>query len=67
MSQDFNAPVAPDVQPEKKTNVWLIVGIVAAVIVILACCCVVAFFGLPAVFGPAIDNVFTNIVEGLEP
>jgi hypothetical protein len=66
MSQEFNVSEAPDAQPEKKTNIWLIVGIVAAVIVILACCCIVAFFGLPAVFGQAIDNVFTNIIEGLE-
>ena len=66
MSQDFNIPVASDAQPAKKTNVWLIVGIVAAVIVILACCCVVAFFAFPTIFGPAIDNVFSNIVEGLE-
>jgi hypothetical protein len=66
MSQDFNIPVAPGAQPEKKTNVWLIVGIVAAVIVILACCCAVAFFAFPTIFGPAINNVFTNIIEGLE-
>jgi hypothetical protein len=66
MSQDFYTPMAPDAQPEKKTNVWLIVGIVAAVIVILACCCVVAFLAFPTIFGPAIDNVFTNIIEGLE-
>jgi hypothetical protein len=66
MSQEFSVPAAPDTQPEKKTNVWLIVGIVAAVIVILACCCVVAFFAFPTIFGPSIGNVFSNIVEGLE-
>jgi hypothetical protein len=66
MSEDFNIPVAPDVQPAKKTNVWLIVGIVAAVILILTCCCIVAFFAFPTIFGPAIGNVFSNIVEGLE-
>jgi hypothetical protein len=58
--------VGVDAQPEKKTNVWLIVGIVVAVILILTCCCIVAFLALPSIFGPAIDNVFTNIVEGLE-
>jgi hypothetical protein len=67
MSQDFNVPVAPDAQPAKQTNVWLIVGIVAAVIVILTCCCIVAFFALPTVFGPIIDNIFTNTIEGLQP
>jgi hypothetical protein len=66
MSQDINIPMASDAQPEKKTNVWLIVGIVAAVIVILTCCCIVAFFAFPTLFGPAINNVFSNIVEGLE-
>ena len=67
MSQDFNISAVPDAQPAKKTNVWLIVGIVAAVIVILACCCVVAFFAFPTIFGPVVNNVFSNIVEGLEP
>jgi hypothetical protein len=65
MSQDFDIPVGLDTQPEKKTNVWLIVGIVAAVIVILTCCCIVAFLALPSIFGPTIDNIFTNIVEGM--
>ena len=64
MSQDF-APVGSAMQP-KKTNVWLIVGIVAAVIVILTCCCIAIFAFAPAIFGPAIGNIFENIVEGLE-
>jgi hypothetical protein len=67
MSQDFDIPVAADAQPEKKTNVWLIVGIVAAVIVILTCCCIVAFLAFPTIFGPVIGNVFSNVVEGIEP
>ena len=65
MSQDF-APMGSDMQPAKKTNVWLIVGIVVAVILILTCCCIVFFAFGPVIFGPAIDNVFENIVEGLE-
>jgi hypothetical protein len=66
MSQDFDVPVTPDAQPAKKTNVWLIVGIVAAVIVILACCCVIALLVFPTIFGPVVNDIFTNVIEGLE-
>jgi hypothetical protein len=64
MSQDF-APMGSDMQA-KKTNVWLIVGIVVAVILILTCCCIAIFAFGPVLLGPAIGNVFENIVEGLE-
>ena len=67
MSQDFGYPVGSDMQPAKKTNVWLIVGIVVALILILTCCCILAFALAPTIFGPVIGNVFENIVEGLEP
>jgi hypothetical protein len=51
---------------ERKKNVWLIVGIVVAALVLLLCLCGSAFFVLPVLFGPAIEQVFSDIVEELE-
>ena len=65
MSQDLSTPVGPDAEPVKKRNVWLIVGIVVGVIVILLCCCLLVLFAFPALLGPAIENVFSNIIEEL--
>ncbi len=40
MNEPIGTPVSPTPEaPQKKTNVWLIVGIV---VVVLCCCCVVA-------------------------
>jgi hypothetical protein len=66
MSEDFGTPQVADAAP-KKTNVWLIVGIVVGVIVLLLCCCVVIALVFPAMLGPVIENVFSNIIEGLGP
>lgn len=44
-------------------------NIIIAVVVVLAlcCCCLAAFIFLgPVLFGPAVGNVFSNIIEGLE-
>lgn len=68
MSQDF-VPMGSGMQP-KTTNVWVIVGIVAGVIVLVTCCCVaialIMSFSGPMIFGPAVGNIFENVVEGLE-
>ncbi len=61
MSQDFDAPLE---QP-KKSNTGLIVGIIVAVALICLCCCIIVFV-TPVILGPSIDNVFSNIIEGLE-
>ena len=66
MSDQFSTPYVPVEPPAKKKNPWIIVLIVVGVILLLCCCCVIAFFVVgPAVFGPEIGNVFSNIQEGL--
>lgn len=49
---------------EKKSNTTLIIIIVVVVILIVLCCCCV--LGAMLFAGPAVGNVFSNIVEGLE-
>jgi Na+-driven multidrug efflux pump len=49
---------------EKKSNTTLIIIIVAVVVLIVLCCCCVV--GLMTFGGPAIGNVFSNVIEGLE-
>ena len=70
MSQNYGYPAGYGMQPARKNNAWLIVGIIAAVILIVTCCCiaiaVIMSVSGPVIFGPAIGNIFENIVEGLE-
>jgi flagellar basal body-associated protein FliL len=49
---------------EKKSNTTLIIIIVVVVVLIVLCCCCV--LGTVAISGPAIGNVFSNIIEELE-
>jgi len=62
------AYVLPETAPEpKKDNKTLIIviAVIVALIVLCCCCMVAAYFGLLA-SGPAVGDVFSNIVEGLE-
>jgi len=49
---------------EKKSNTTLIIIIVVVVVVIVLCCCCV--LGTMLLGGPAIGNVFSNVIEELE-
>jgi flagellar basal body-associated protein FliL len=62
------AYVLPETTPEPKKNnktLIIVIAVVVALIVLCCCCMVAAYFGLVA-SGPAVGNVFSNIVEGLE-
>lgn len=63
MTEDYYA----EPMEEKKSNTTLIIIIIAVVVlVVLCCCCVLALWLIPLVFGPAVGNVFSNIIEGIE-
>jgi flagellar basal body-associated protein FliL len=49
---------------EKKRNTTLIIIIIVVVVLIVLCCCCV--LGTLLFAGPAVGNVFSNIIEGLE-
>ncbi len=49
---------------EKKSNITLIVIIVVVVVLIVLCCCCV--LGVLLFSGPAVGNVFSNIIEELQ-
>jgi flagellar basal body-associated protein FliL len=49
---------------EKKRNTTLIIIIVVVVVLIVLCCCCV--LGLITLGGPAVGNVFSNVIEGLD-
>jgi flagellar basal body-associated protein FliL len=60
MTEDYyESPVE-----EKKSNRTLIIIIVVVVALIVLCCCCV--FATLLFAGPAVGNVFSNIIEGLE-
>jgi flagellar basal body-associated protein FliL len=49
---------------EKKSNTTLIIIIVVVVVLIVLCCCCV--FATLLFAGPAVGNMFSNIIEELE-
>jgi hypothetical protein len=57
----------PPADEKKKLPVWAIILIVIGGLLVL--CLIVAcllFFLVPVLFGPAIGNVFSNVVEEME-
>ena len=60
MTEDYYA----EPMGEKKSNTTLIIIIVVVVVVIVLCCCCV--LGTMLLGGPAIGNVFSNVIEELE-
>lgn len=60
------APPTPAAQPPRKgMSIWLILLIIV-LLCVLACCCVLALLTMmPALFGPSVGNVFSEIIEGL--
>jgi hypothetical protein len=61
------APVEGEPEEEKKGGLptWAIIAIVVVAIVCLLAICV--FFVLPLILGPAIGNVYSNIIEETNP
>jgi flagellar basal body-associated protein FliL len=54
-------------QPTQQSNTTRNIIIAVVVVVLLCCCCLAAFFLLgPALLGPSIGNVFSNIIQNLE-
>ena len=60
MTEDYYA----EPMGEKKSNTTLIIIIVVVVVLIVLCCCCV--LGTMLLGGPAIGNVFSNVIEELE-
>ena len=60
MTEDYYA----EPTEEKKSNLTLIIIIAVVVVLIVLCCCCV--LGTMLLAGPAVGNVFSNIIEGLE-
>jgi hypothetical protein len=56
--------VPAEAEGEKKSNTTLIIGIVVAVVVVL-CLLPMCVILILALLGPAIGNVFSNVIEGI--
>ncbi|UCC88229.1 MAG: hypothetical protein JSV81_02690 [Anaerolineales bacterium] len=52
--------------PRARSNTTRNIIIAVVVLIVLCCCCLIAVYGSLALMGPAVGNVFSNIVEGLE-
>ena len=59
------AEVEPEGEKKSGLPTWAIIAIVVVAIVCLLAICV--FFVLPLILGPAISNVYSNIIEETNP
>ncbi|GAB4542621.1 MAG: hypothetical protein Kow0063_34850 [Anaerolineae bacterium] len=50
--------------PPNNTTRNIIIAVV--VVITLCCCCLIAIYATLLLAGPAVGNVFSNIMEGLE-
>ena len=55
-----------DYEEPARNNTTRNIIIAVVVIIVLCCCCLIAVYGGLMLMGPAMGNVFSNIVEGLE-
>lgn len=62
----FLAEAAPPAEGEKKGGLptWAIIAIVAVVVVCLGAICL--FFVLPLLLGPAIGDVFSDVIDEVD-
>ena len=63
MSDEYLEPITPEIVEEPKDNTTRIIIIVAVVVVLCICICLCVFFLLPALMGPVIGDVFSDIVD----
>lgn len=63
MSEEYLDPITPEIvdTPQKNTNMILIIVIV--VIVLCCCICLCTFILLPSLFGPAVGDVFSEVID----
>lgn len=60
------SPVMTEYQQPPQDNTVRNIIIAVVVLVVLCCCCIIGIYVLLLLMGPAVGNVFSNIVEGLE-
>lgn len=53
-------------QPPRENNTTRNIIIAVVVVIFLCCCCLVAIWAGLLVMGPAVGNVFSNIIQELE-
>ncbi|MEW6716079.1 MAG: hypothetical protein AB1345_01045 [Chloroflexota bacterium] len=51
---------------EGKSKTWVIVLVVVLAVLFICCLCILLIaFGIPAILGPAVGEVFSNIIQEL--
>jgi hypothetical protein len=63
MSDEVLEPITPEIVDQPSQNRNTIIIIVAVVIVLCCCICLCTFFFLPSLFGPAIGDVFSEVID----
>jgi hypothetical protein len=63
MSEEYLETITPEIVEEPKSNTNTIIIAVIAVIVLCCCICLCVFFVLPTIFGPAIGDVFSDVID----
>jgi uncharacterized protein YqhQ len=63
MSDEYLEPITPEIVEEPKNNTNKILIIVAVVIVLCICACICLFVVVPALLGPTVGNVFSEVID----
>ena len=63
MSEEYLEPITSEIVEEPKNNTNKILIIVAVVIVLCICLCICVFVLVPAILGPSIGNVFSEVID----
>ena len=64
MSDEYLEPITPEIVEDPPNNTTKIIVITLVVIVVLCCCiCLCVFFVFPALLGPAVGDVFSDIID----
>jgi flagellar basal body-associated protein FliL len=53
-------------QEPKQNNTTRNIIIAVAVVIFLCCCCIIAIWAGLLLMGPAVGNVFSNVIQELE-
>jgi flagellar basal body-associated protein FliL len=54
-------------QEPKQNNTTRNIIIAVAVVIFLCCCCIVAIWAGLLLMGPAVGNVFSNVIQEITP
>jgi hypothetical protein len=63
MSEEYLDPITPEIVEEPKSNTNKIIIAIVVVVVLCFCICLCFFVLVPALLGPTVGNVFSEVID----